>query len=176
MVISSTSAVLASIQAVSPESSLGGASSASAGIATNKSGSSAPSPQVRRGRFIVRVSLICSECRGIGLAGANSYGAFDVEHEYLAVADFTRVCRLGDRLDHLVAEFGWYHDLDLHLRQEIHMIFCATVDLSLSLLSAKSLHFRDRETLYAEWRKCLADIVKLEGLDDGHDQLHVAAP
>src|ERR1700722_8251537 len=58
MVISNTRAVLASIQAVSPESSFGGASSAKAGAAANRAMARALRPHFRRGRIIVAVSLV----------------------------------------------------------------------------------------------------------------------
>ena len=56
------------------------------------------------------------------------------------------------------------------------MVFRAAVDLGLALLPAEALHLGDGEALHAERRQRLAHVVELEGLDDGHDQLHVAAP
>ena len=84
--------------------------------------------------------------------------------------------------DLVIASITWsvrsagHDDLDLHLRQEVHVVFGTTVDFGLALLPAEPLHLRDGEALHAEWRQCLAHVVELEGLDDGHDQLHVAAP
>ena len=79
---------------------------------------------------------------------------------------------LHDRLDHLLGEVGGHRDLDLHLGQEVHVVFRAAVDLGLALLPAEALHLGDGEALHAERRQRLAHIVELEGLDDGHDQLH----
>src|ERR1700722_3248172 len=121
MVIIRTSAVLASIQAVSPESTLGG-SSANAGVASSRSGSMAATTHESRCRIIVMVSptLCRSECGGVGLAGADAHRPFDVDDKDLAVADLAGVRCLGDRLDHLVGEIVGHDNLDLHLRQEVH--------------------------------------------------------
>ncbi len=55
------------------------------------------------------------------------------------------------------------------------MVLGATVDFGLSLLTAEPLHLTDGQTLHAQRREGLAHVVELEGLDDGYDQLHVAA-
>ena len=86
------------------------------------------------------------------------------------------VRRLGDRLDHLVGQVGGDHDLDLHLRQEAHVVFRAAVDFGLALSAGRTLHLGDREALHAERRQGLAHVVELEGLDNGHDEFHVARP
>src|ERR1700676_54496 len=130
MVISSTSAVLASIQAVSPESSFGGASSANAGAAARMVVARAVRPQLKRGRFIASVSLgyfsngamgrtssgpydpaqgvvakaTCSERGDVGFTGADPHRSFHIKHKNLAVADFAGIGGLGDRLDHAVGE------------------------------------------------------------------------
>jgi hypothetical protein len=39
-------------------------------------------------------------------------------------------------------------------------------------LAAKALDFCDRNPLYAYVRYCLANVIELERLDDGGDQLH----
>src|SRR6202012_4209940 len=77
------------------------------------------------------------------------------------------------RLDNLVRQVIWYHDLDLDLRQEAHVIFRAAIDFGLSLLSAEALDFRHGQSLNPQRGQGLPDVVKLEGLDDGHDEFHV---
>src|SRR4051794_6241043 len=102
MVIISTSAVLVSIHAVSPVSTLGvAASSANAGTAASRTGSSAASLQGVRDRCIIILDFRCSisECLGVDFAGADTDGALQFHDEDLAVADLAGVRRLGDRLD-----------------------------------------------------------------------------
>src|ERR1700734_3124726 len=140
MVISSTSAVLASIQAVSPESSFGGASSANAGAAASRAGSSAQIPQLRRGRFIVRYpycSIVCLKRLGIDFAGADPHGSFNVQNKNLTVADLSGVRGFGDGFDYLVGEVCRYDDLDLDLWQKTHVVFRTAVDFGLPLLATE---------------------------------------
>src|SRR6185312_9285018 len=95
MVISRTSAVLDSIQAVSPLSIFGGASSANAGAAARMADSRAQNPHDKRGRFIAIIPLVpCNGSRsrskrgGVGFAGPDAHRSFHVEDENLAVTDF----------------------------------------------------------------------------------------
>src|ERR671918_730012 len=103
-----TRAVHTIIQAVSPLSTLGLAGSALAASAAGLSGvaadlscaSVAPakasdSTRARNAQnFFISFS---SECRRIGLAGADADDFFQIEHEDLAVADLPRVGRALDR-------------------------------------------------------------------------------
>src|SRR5690242_1327490 len=101
MVIISTRAVEASIQAVSPVS-IFGPSSAMAGAAAS-SAMAAPA-STRTGILIVVVSLVrfgsaaASERRRVGLAGADAERPLHVQHEDLAVADLVGAGGLGDGL------------------------------------------------------------------------------
>ena len=53
------------------------------------------------------------------------------------------------------------------------MIFRAAIDFGLALLPAKALHFRHGQALHPKRGQGFPDVVKLEGLDDGHDEFHV---
>jgi hypothetical protein len=66
------------------------------------------------------------------------------------------------------------HDLDLDFRNHVRGIFGAPVNFGLPLLAAEALHLGHRHASDAERGECLADIVKLERLDDSHDKFHVA--
>src|SRR3982750_1365244 len=129
MVIISTRAVEASIQAVSPVS-IFGPSSAMAGAAAS-SAIAAPA-STRAGILIVVVSPVrsgaasaASERRRVGLAGADAERRLHVQHEDLAVADLVGAGGLGDGLAHRIDQLVRHDDLDLDLRQEAHLVLGA---------------------------------------------------
>src|SRR6185312_4756076 len=143
-----TSAVEVSIQAVSPVSSLGLSSAASA-TAGRSSRPVAPRPARAEPniRFIDLPSELAfvvascwSECLGTGLARANADGLLDRKHEDLAVADLVRSRGLQQGLNRALDEPIVDHDLDLDLGQKAHGIFGAAIDLGLAFLPAESFH------------------------------------
>src|SRR5262245_45822604 len=109
---------------------------------------------------------------GIGLAGADADGLADVGHENLAVADLAGLCRCGDRLHHLVGLLRRNRDLDLHLRQEIHRVFGAAINLGMALLAAIAFDLGYRHAGDAEPGEGVAHVLEFEWLDDGNDKLH----
>src|ERR1051326_428161 len=96
----------------------------------------------------------------------------EVEHENLAVADLPGLGGGRDRLDHLVGAVGRNRHLDLHLGQESHGIFGAAVDLGMAALATVALDLGHGEPGDAEIGDGVADLVELERLDDGDDELH----
>src|SRR5579863_400508 len=119
--------------------------------------------------ILVRVS---SKGRGVGLAGADAHRMVEAEDENLAVADLSGFRRRGDGLDDLVDLVGRTSDLELDLRQEAHGVFGAAIDLGVALLPPVALHLGDGQSLNADLGERVADLVELEGLDDGHDDFH----
>ena len=75
-------------------------------------------------------------------------------------------------LDHLLGHRIGDHELELHLRHEVHHVLGAAVDLGVARLPPVSLHLRNHQALDAEGGQRLADLLELEGLDHGNDQLH----
>jgi hypothetical protein len=67
---------------------------------------------------------------------------------------------------HLQFDFG----------QKVHHVLCTAIKLGVPLLTAEPLDLRDREALHADFRQGLADIVKLEGLDNGGNEFHSSPP
>src|SRR4051794_14225611 len=187
MVIIRTSAVDVSIQAVSPESSLGFSSAAQAAIGRaiigREGAPAAPRPvaKSRNLRIIGTSSSLCFGCWAsqrfdAGFTGANADRLVDAVDEDLAVADLSRAGRLGDRLDRAIDEGVVDDDLDLHLGQEAHGVLRTAIDLGLALLAAKALHFTDRQALDAERGQRVAHVVQLEWLEDRHDHFHLISP
>src|SRR5687768_15009420 len=93
-----------------------------------------------------------SECRRIGLAGADANDFFQIEHEDLAVADLAGVRRFLDRLDHLLEQLGLDRGFDLHLGQEVDHVLGAAVELGVALLPAEPLDLGDGDALHADRR------------------------
>ena len=78
----------------------------------------------------------------IGFARADAQGAFQVQHEDLAVADLVGVGGLRDRVDNFLDDRVRHGDLDADFRQEAHFVFRAAVDFRLALLAAVAADFR----------------------------------
>src|ERR1700734_3072253 len=102
----------------------------------------------------------------VGFAGADAYGMVERHDENLAVADLAGARRGGDRLDRLGRSIGGHRDLDTYLGQEVHCIFGATIDFSVTLLSPIALDLGDGHSGDADRRQRLPDIVQLERFDD----------
>src|SRR3954451_20764167 len=106
------------------------------------------------------------ERRRIGLAGADADYLLELEHENLAVADLAGVGGFLDGLDHLLEHLGLHCRFDLHLRQEVHDVLRAPVELGVALLAPEALHLRHRDALHTDAGERLAHLVELERLDN----------
>src|ERR1043166_7775371 len=91
-----------------------------------------------------------SECRNVGLAGADAHGVVESHDEDLAVADLAGLGRRRDRLDGLLDHRGVHCDLDLDLGQEAHGVFGAAIDFGVALLAPVSLDLRDGHPVHAD--------------------------
>src|SRR5947209_1586631 len=190
MVISSTSPVLVSIQAVSPVSTLASLAAGAAAVAGAAAAGLPPGGtagvcwatagtasrrHTKRAGSSPRSFWIISKRLVVGFAGADAHGPLQVHDEHLAVTDLAGVGGADDGLDHLFGQVGRDRDLDLDLGKEVHVIFRPAVDLGLPLLAAETLHLRHGQALYPQRSQCFAHVVQLERFDDGHDQLHSAS-
>src|SRR3972149_5414409 len=120
--------------------------------------------------FFIVFSLDCS---GVGFAGAYAHDLFQVENENLAIADLAGIGGFLDRLEHALEHVGVDRRFDLHLRQEVHHVFGAAVELGVPFLPAAALYLGDGDALNADSREGFAHLVELEGLDDCSYQFHV---
>src|SRR3954452_9019070 len=111
-----------------------------------------------------------------GFAGPDADRLFDIGDENLAVADAPGLRGAPDRVDGALDQIIADHDLDLHLGQEVDDVFCAAVELGMTLLAAKTLGLGHRDALKADFLKRFLHLVELERLDDGFDFLHCAPP
>src|SRR5687768_14836574 len=93
------------------------------------------------------------------LAGADADGLFDGRDEDFSVADAAGLGGVADRLDGAVHQLVRQHDLDLHLRQEIHDIFGAAIELGVSLLAPKPLGLGDGNALQPDFLQRLLHFI-----------------
>src|SRR6185312_14023790 len=118
------------------------------------------------------IPSISSERVVVGFPGADAERASHLRHENLAVADLAGLGAIRDRIDHLILAVVGNHDFDFHFRQEVHRVFGAAIEFGVPLLAAVAFDFGDREALHAERGQRVADILKLEGFDDGDYEFH----
>src|ERR1019366_173734 len=111
----------------------------------------------------------------VGFAGPDAQRMIDRRHEYLAVADLSGARAGSNDFDRLVGDIRGDGDFDPQLRQEIHHIFGAAINLRMALLAAVTLDLGHRHAVDADGGQRLADLVKLEGFDNGDNELHVQA-
>src|SRR5664279_1018031 len=158
MVIISTRAVDVSIHAVSPVSSLGFSSAASA--RTGRSSAAAPA---RPPNALLNLSFIVLPSRlellswfaglqrvDARFASADADRLLDRHDEDLAVTDLAGARCLADHLDGVFDHGVVDHDLDLDLGQEAHRVLRTTIDFGLALLPAEALDLAHGEALDAE--------------------------
>src|ERR1700681_4317023 len=93
----------------------------------------------------------------VGFAGSDPQSMIDRSHEYLAVADLPGARAGGDDFDRLVGDIRRNGDFDPQLRQKIHHIFCAAIDLRMALLAAVTLDLGHGHTVDADLGQRLAD-------------------
>src|SRR5580692_11931007 len=113
-----------------------------------------------------------SERVGVGLAGADADGLVDRGDKNLAVADLPGLGGAADGFDDPLDLVGRHRDLDADLRQEVHRIFGAAIDLGMALLPAIALDLGDGHAVHADGQQRVAYVFELERLDDRYDELH----
>src|SRR5258708_31079856 len=108
-----------------------------------------------------------------GFPRSNPDGFLDIGDEDFAVADPSGLGGAPDRLDGLVRHVVGQDNLDLHLGQKIHDIFCAAIELGMAFLPAESLGFGHGDALQPDVLQRLLHFVELEGLYDRLDLFHL---
>src|SRR5829696_5540301 len=109
---------------------------------------------------------------GPHLARPDADDLTDVGDPDLAVADLAGAGSLDDRVDHALNLVVGDHDLDLHLRNEVHLVLGASVDLGVAALTAEPLDVARREAHHAGIAQGFLDLLDAVRLHDRGDELH----
>src|SRR5262245_3911135 len=83
-------------------------------------------------------------------ARANAYRLFYWEDEDFAVAEFARAGGLDDRFDCVFDDLCCDDDFDLQLRDELDLVFSASIYFGMALLPPQAFYVADRPSLHAE--------------------------
>src|ERR1039457_3833845 len=105
------------------------------------------------GRWIARGTLSASKNSDRLFARflrSNAHRGLDGTHKYFPVPDLARLGRLHDRIDRRRRKRVGQHNLDLELRQKIHRVFAAAIDLGMTLLTAETFDFGNRHPLNSQ--------------------------
>src|SRR5471032_2251208 len=111
-------------------------------------------------------------CVGTSLARADTDHLLHIAHENLAVANLARARSLDDGVDYLFRHAIVDHHFHFHFRQEVDHVLGATVQLGMTFLTAKTLHFRHGQARHVHIGQGLAYFVELEWFDDGGNLFH----
>jgi hypothetical protein len=102
--------------------------------------------------------------------------AFHIEDEDLAVADLVGLGGGRDDVDDLFGHAVRDHDLELHLRHEVHRVLRPAIDLGVAGLRTEALDFRHHHAAHPDGGERLAHLLELERLDRCNDEFHVLHP
>src|SRR6476619_7557180 len=88
----------------------------------------------------------------VHFTGADAHDALQVPDEDLAVANLAGTAGLHDRLDHGIGLLIGDGDFQLDLRQEIHDVLGAAIQLGVALLATEALDLGDGDAGHARIR------------------------
>src|SRR5262249_2714204 len=128
----------------------------------------------RHGFYSCPYCLRCGflERRGIGLAGADAHGVFQIEDEDFPITDLSGLRGASDGPYDFVDLLGVYCHFNLDLRQEAHRILGTTVDFRVPFLTPVSFDLSNGQSLHADGGQSVTDLVELERFDNSHDDFH----
>src|SRR6266404_8492852 len=112
----------------------------------------------------------------VALARPDPDRRFHGHDEDLAVADVAGLRGRRHHVGHLLDEVVRHDDLDLDLREEVHRVLAAAIQLGVSFLAAEAAHLGHGHADHADAGERLLDVVQLERLDDRFDLLHRGPP
>src|SRR5207249_7480349 len=93
----------------------------------------------------------------ISFAGSNADRLLKSEYDDLPVAHLAGSGCLPDGFDHLTEEVVGDRSVNFDFWDECHFVFRTPVDLRITVLPAKTLHFGRRDGLHADGGECLDD-------------------
>ena len=111
-----------------------------------------------------------------GLARADTQRAFDLEHENLSVADFAGAALFGNGGNRPFHQLIRHDHFQLHLGDEVGMVFAAAVELGMAFLASEPFHLGHGHAGDAHFLDCGFHFVQLERFDVSDDHLHMWSP
>src|SRR5215472_16728250 len=159
------------------------ATSATPGSAPSSAASQRSAPAARRARSAANevrhlaldgrapVSTASKGSRP-ALAGADPYHRAHRGGPDLAVADPPRLRGLDHHADQVGGVLVVAEHLKAHLWHQVDLVLRAAVHLGVAALPAITARLTDRHAVHAERLQSGLDLVQLEGLDHGGDELH----
>src|ERR1019366_8247772 len=106
--------------------------------------------------------------RGLAaLVGADAHDILDRQDEDFAVADLAGLGGPHDRVNGLAGSVVGDGDLEFHLREKIHRVFAAAVNLRVALLAAEALDLGDGHAADADGGQGFLHFLEFEWLNDG---------
>ncbi len=105
--------------------------------------------------------------------GANAQGLFQVVYKNLAVTDTPGYGRFSDGVNHRLNPAIRNCNFKFQLGQKIHHVFGASIQFSVTLLSAETPYFSDCHTLDSRLGQCISDVIQFKGLDDRGYHFHI---
>src|ERR1051326_2910229 len=84
------------------------------------------------------------------IAIANADGIGQIVHEDLAIADFAAARRLHHGIDDLFGAVARHNHFQLHLRQQVDLVFHAAVNLFVAFLATWAAHLNHRHAIDAD--------------------------
>src|SRR5579884_890640 len=128
---------------------------------------------------VLAVHVFCAlsflDCLRSAFAGADADAVFQRQNEDFAIADTpfgTGASGLHDGVDSRLDKVFIDGNLQLHLTQQVHRQFVASVHFGMPLLPAKALHVHDSEAENLDLVEGFLDGFQLRRLDDGEDEFH----
>jgi hypothetical protein len=94
-------------------------------------------------------SLYRSDCVFVGFTGSYPDDAFDLDNEYLLVADAARSRRFPDRHQSIFHVFFREKDFDIEFRKKVRDIGLRLIKLGMTSLLAKADHPDRTDVLYS---------------------------
>src|ERR1035438_3737424 len=111
-----------------------------------------------------------------GFTRANAQRLLQLEHPHFPIAGFPSPRHVTNRFHYLLCNRIVHREFYLGLGHKVDPVFSAAIAFHSPKLSSVSLYFGDGNALNADVRHRLPNLVHLEGLDDGSDQLHALIP
>lgn len=112
------------------------------------------------------------DSRLIRFTGAYAYYLVDTGNEDLAIADLACAGSVDNGVNNTIHQLFIRHNFNLYFRQEIHYVFGAAIEFSMTFLPAEPLYFGNGQAGDTDLIERLAHFVELEWFYDGLDFFH----